>query len=427
MHPFGPVIGGAALGLAMIGAATPAAAQTLVVLDDEYGIPFAEPLVVEAPGVLDNDTVDGEPAADSGAIAMLVTGAAHGSLSLATDGSFTYSPGPTFDGFDEFTYEAAVGAVTAQATVTLSACSGGPVYDCWNENAFRTKVAGFGYGTWEEGFEDPDVWGGVRVPSTAMSVTSRGITWRSNHPDPPASNPITTGTGAGHDGQWGVFDPFHGYATGTTGDCDVDNPPVNCLYYDGVSGTREAGGSALHAVGAYVHGMFGARIVMTLDGGAQTGGGQLWSAGHQFFGLIDTSPGGFTDFSFLEIDGKVGQALYVWLDDFILAGDAATGVEPVSAATTLRFEGAAPNPTTGSTTLRFDLPVDTWAALSIHDVGGRLVRRLPGGSGGGAHAVSWDGRDREGRPVPSGVYFARLVARTGAADDVRMRKIIVTR
>ena len=26
------------------------------------------------------------------------------------------------------------------------------------------------------------------------------------------------------------------------------------------------------------------------------------------------------------------------------------------------------------------------------------------------HAVVWDGRDRAGRPLPSGIYIARLVA-----------------
>ncbi len=65
---------------------------------------------------------------------------------------------------------------------------------------------------------------------------------------------------------------------------------------------------------------------------------------------------------------------------------------------------AQPNPSTGS--VRFSIaPSD--AAISrllIHDMRGRLVRELavPGG-----RSVVWDGLDRQGRPLSSGIYFAR--------------------
>jgi len=39
----------------------------LVAVDDSYGVPVAEPLLVETPGVLDNDSYKGEPAEDGGA------------------------------------------------------------------------------------------------------------------------------------------------------------------------------------------------------------------------------------------------------------------------------------------------------------------------------------------------------------------------
>src|SRR5213075_3203231 len=59
-----------------------------IVADDAYTTPEDTTLIVSAPGVLDNDTdVDGDPLT-----AVLVNGPAHGTLSLNSDGSFTYTP-----------------------------------------------------------------------------------------------------------------------------------------------------------------------------------------------------------------------------------------------------------------------------------------------------------------------------------------------
>ncbi len=47
----------------------PALAQVMVARDDEFGVGVIEPLVVDEPGVLDNDLLDEESATDFGAIA----------------------------------------------------------------------------------------------------------------------------------------------------------------------------------------------------------------------------------------------------------------------------------------------------------------------------------------------------------------------
>ncbi|HET9941059.1 MAG TPA: FlgD immunoglobulin-like domain containing protein, partial [Candidatus Eisenbacteria bacterium] len=51
-------------------------------------------------------------------------------------------------------------------------------------------------------------------------------------------------------------------------------------------------------------------------------------------------------------------------------------------------------------------------AIEVFDVAGRRVRRLEG-DGGAATSISieWDGRDASGRPVASGRYWLRPVAR----------------
>ena len=40
----------------------------------------------------------------------------------------------------------------------------------------------------------------------------------------------------------------------------------------------------------------------------------------QFIGVIDASATGFTHFEFREVDGKIGQALFIFGDDFTLTG-----------------------------------------------------------------------------------------------------------
>ncbi|MCU1432225.1 MAG: hypothetical protein JWP95_1330, partial [Actinotalea sp.] len=56
--------------------------------------------------------------------ATVLAGPADGTLSLATDGSFTYTPGPGFSGTDTFTYTLTADGGTDTATVTISV---GPV------------------------------------------------------------------------------------------------------------------------------------------------------------------------------------------------------------------------------------------------------------------------------------------------------------
>jgi len=70
------------------------------------------------------------------------------------------------------------------------------------------------------------------------------------------------------------------------------------------------------------------------------------------------------------------------------------------------FLGVSPNPTQGTARLRYSLADASEVRLDIFDVTGRLVRRFaPGMQSAGAHSLLWDGRDLEGRKVPSGVYL----------------------
>jgi len=300
-----------------------AAWAQLITVDDSFAVPVLQTLVVEAPGVLQNDSYNDEPAEDGGAEVELLTGPVHGTLKcesninleLCADGSFNYTPGAGFPGSDSFTYRASIGTEKAEAKATLSACQGGPaVFVCWKEAEYLARLIELDYSTFHEGFEDDTAWAAARSPYTAPSVISQGIKWESNHPAAPALNKITTGPGPALNGQWAVFDLEHGYATGTEGNCDVDDPDEHCLHKDGFTGIRQAGESVLNAAGGHFTGQAQPKLVMILDGGAPISMGSAPN-GHQFYGVINTA--GFVTFRVEETDGKVGQARYVFADDFI--------------------------------------------------------------------------------------------------------------
>jgi flagellar hook assembly protein FlgD len=68
-----------------------------------------------------------------------------------------------------------------------------------------------------------------------------------------------------------------------------------------------------------------------------------------------------------------------------------------------------PNPFSGATTVRYTLDRSAPIDLAVYDSAGRLVRRLASRSdGAGEHAMSWNGRDDDGRPAASGIYHVRL-------------------
>jgi Tol biopolymer transport system component len=70
-----------------------------------------------------------------------------------------------------------------------------------------------------------------------------------------------------------------------------------------------------------------------------------------------------------------------------------------------------PNPFSGTTEIRFELPVEASVRLEVFDAQGRVVRTLAQGSFPvGFHSVVWDQRDAYGARVRPGVYFYRIVA-----------------
>jgi VCBS repeat-containing protein len=84
---------------------------------DSYSVDEDATLTIDAAaGVLANDTdIDGDPLT-----ATLVTGPANGTLTLNSDGSFSYTPTANFNGSDSFTYSVSDGTTTVEATATIT-------------------------------------------------------------------------------------------------------------------------------------------------------------------------------------------------------------------------------------------------------------------------------------------------------------------
>ncbi|HTM00814.1 MAG TPA: FlgD immunoglobulin-like domain containing protein, partial [Candidatus Omnitrophota bacterium] len=88
-----------------------------------------------------------------------------------------------------------------------------------------------------------------------------------------------------------------------------------------------------------------------------------------------------------------------------------SGSPPGEAAPRLALAVASQNPTPSETVLRIDLTRSGPVRLAVYDAAGRLEREIASGSfPAGEWFRKWDGRDQEGRPAPTGVYFVRLDA-----------------
>ena len=87
-----------------------------------------------------------------------------------------------------------------------------------------------------------------------------------------------------------------------------------------------------------------------------------------------------------------------------------------------------PNPFSDRTSIRFSLGLEELSAnpsVEIYDASGRLVERLniEVDSKGQFKYVCWDGRNSDGKRLPSGIYFFRLKAKEKAAT----RKMVMLR
>jgi len=82
-----------------------------------------------------------------------------------------------------------------------------------------------------------------------------------------------------------------------------------------------------------------------------------------------------------------------------------------------------PNPFNPETEIRFALTKDSHVVINVYNTLGQQIGTLMDTQyAAGFHSVRWDGRDRNGRPVSSGVYLYQIQA--GAFSQVKKMSLI---
>jgi hypothetical protein len=98
-------------------------------------------------------------------------------------------------------------------------------------------------------------------------------------------------------------------------------------------------------------------------------------------------------------------------DIFTINSPQGAGIEDKPKPTVFALKQNTPNPFTGKTMLRFDLPKDVDVRLSIFDVRGRLVKVVVNQTlTSGRYSMSWDGKGVHGNRVAPGVYYCTIKA-----------------
>jgi hypothetical protein len=126
---------------------------------------------------------------------------------------------------------------------------------------------------------------------------------------------------------------------------------------------------------------------------------------------------------FIAEDAGAGSLVEAAVDDLqLLAFPDVVAVGDGPSPDRLALALASSHPASGTLRLSYDLPESGPVSLRIFDLGGRAVRTLANGfAESGGHVAEWDGRDDGGAMLPSGTYFARLVAAGSAMSRTLVR------
>ena len=93
------------------------------------------------------------------------------------------------------------------------------------------------------------------------------------------------------------------------------------------------------------------------------------------------------------------------------ASNDATGIDDTVVRHRFQLRQNIPNPFNPQTRISYELPSRVSVTLTVYDVDGRLVKTLVSETKNpGTYTTTWEGKNDNGDPVASGVYFYRLRA-----------------
>jgi hypothetical protein len=123
-------------------------------------------------------------------------------------------------------------------------------------------------------------------------------------------------------------------------------------------------------------------------------------------------------------DLRSGTTYDIYANRITQSGAIPTGVGDTPRAPSFLIGDAYPNPFSADTAFDVSLPRTANIKIDVFDVGGRRLRALDlGRFDAGARRISFDGRDDDAHPLPSGVYFVRV----HAGNETATRKLVIQR
>jgi hypothetical protein len=144
------------------------------------------------------------------------------------------------------------------------------------------------------------------------------------------------------------------------------------------------------------------------------GGSYGWDMG---LSVEQTSDGGYVAAGYLSHSPERNEELCVVRTEGDLSSVYRT--DP-SENVSLRLTGT-PNPSNSHVTFTYELPADLATNLAVYNLLGQEIKTLKKGcERAGIHSVVWDGTDSQGREIPSGIYFCRLLV----GDRISSQKIV---